>query len=265
VEEGIRRIEDAIMVVEQPTADGEIARLAARQIEFVRSEELERRRVEEERLHKERGRRDLLEYWAKEFLERVRTRAEAVNSKLGEEALEVSEVGFSPTSRTSYDDRRCEVRFLHAKLTISLEALPLEGPDDMLAWGAIELRTNKRLWLGNVYLASQPIPYGTWYEVEMHMSALVRGDSTLGMDDRGGGRYKVEGNKRLVLAENWIALAFQREMKNTTSLVDYSEKPLILDTVLDECIRVMVEDGTVPPSDPHGLRGTIRTPWTLEQ
>jgi len=227
----------------------EIVRLAANRIEAVRSQQLQRQRVEEERRRGEQDRQELLDFWAEEFFGKVRARIDQVNQSLGESAIRFSQ---PPTAVGNNGKRVCEASFIHARLLITLETLPLDGPEDMILWGAVELTTNGRLWIGNIYSARDPLAYGMWYEVDMHMSAIVRGDSTPDMEDREGGRYKVMGNNRLVLALNWQGLVFQRNMKNTMSLVDYSEKPLVFEAVLEECVRMLVEDAAVEPPKNSG-------------
>lgn len=235
----------------QVLAEEPLVRQAAQQIEMVRAKELEQRRQQEESQRRDQERRDLLAFWAEDFIGRIRDRVEQINQSLGEKSIAFSEL---PAGRTS-SSRKCSVSFLRATLNVSLELVPLEGPDDMWLWGVIEVRTHHRVWLGNLYLSPTPPPYGTWYEVDMRMNAIVRSEARPEQEDRTGGRYEITGGDRVVIARNWQALAFQRGLQNTMSLVNYSQKVLDFDSALSECMTILVEDaGKELPQPPPQRR-----------
>lgn len=230
----------------QATDDDSLVRVAARQIEHVRGSELERQRQEEERTRQEKDRRELLRFWADEFFTEVRARVDNLNQHLGEVAIRVWEPqgGRHPTLALA---RECRVSFINANLLLALQVVPLEGPSDLFLWGTVELRTNRRGWFGNLYLNPSPPPYGEWIEVEMRMSPIAYPDARPEQEDRKGGQYKVLGGERLVLARNWQAIAFQREWQRVMSAVNYSERRLDLDQVLNECLTILVEDANEAP------------------
>jgi serine/threonine protein kinase len=225
----------------QPVVEDSIIRVAAQQIELVRSQELEQQRQEKERRRREQERRDLLNFWADDFFARVRAPVEQLNRSLGD-VIQLSE----PPAGTRAAIRECSVSFIKANLRLTLQVVPLEGPEDIPLWGTVQLHTNRRGWFGNIYLKSAPPPYGEWVEVDMRMGAFARRASPE-EEDRTGGQYEVLGQDRIVLARNWQGIVFQREMRNVMSLVNYSEKPLGFDGVVKECLGILVEDANAEP------------------
>jgi hypothetical protein len=139
----------------------------------------------------------------------------------------------------------CDVRFLKADLNVLLQVVPVEASEEALLWGYIQLKTNRRLWFGNLMLQSAPPPHGAWLQVDMKVSGIMK--PTFRPSDRVGGEYKVAGQQRVVLALNGEGLLHQREERNVTSGVGYVEKPLDYEVVLDEVLKILVEDGNADP------------------
>jgi hypothetical protein len=207
---------------------------AAERLESVRSRELEAERQANELRRLCENREQLVDYWADEIFGNLERRVDELNQHLGGSA-----VGFQRLNRQRGTERLCSIRFLNAELHVKLEPLPLDAPDQLVAWGAISLKTNKRGAVENLLLRAEPAPYGSWLEVNMKVSGLV---SSWSGDDREGGQYEVFGSDRLVLARNWRGLLFQRKMRTTISHVDYDEEPLNLDETLDQLMEIFVED-----------------------
>ncbi len=94
-----------------------------------------------------------------------------------------------------------------------------------------------------MFLLREPRPYGMWMEASMEVSALIAGPIDAGQLSRGrGGRYEIVG--RLVVALNWYALAEQRAIRNVMSLVQYREAQLEFERTVEECLQVLVRDGS---------------------
>lgn len=55
----------------------------------------------------------------------------------------------------------------------------------------------------------------------------------------------------MILALNWQALRFQRARRASLSGVNYTEKPLDFPALLEEIMRVLVEDAAAEPHKPH--------------
>jgi len=102
---------------------------------------------------------------------------------------------------------------------------------------------------------NEPPPHGTWYLVDLQVSGIMQGFTP---DERDGGRYKVAGQNRIVMALNWEGLLHQRLERNIISGVNYSEKQWDYDAVFDEVLKMLVEDGNADPPpkrrlpDDHG-------------
>jgi hypothetical protein len=75
----------------------------------------------------------------------------------------------------------------------------------------------------------------------------MRAGTVPDMEDKGGGSYDVVGSDRIVLAKNWEALAFQRGRRHMMGLLQFTEKPFVVSALLDELMRILVEDGGQEP------------------
>jgi eukaryotic-like serine/threonine-protein kinase len=240
----------------QHSPEDPLAGAAAQQLERVRAQALAAERSATERRRAEDDRQSLLTYWSTELFDKVGVRVEGLNRSLGEQAIRLGRFAGAPRIGQK---RQCEITFVHAHLELTLETVPVEVAADILLWGLIELTTNGRGWYGNLLLTPSPSsPYGTWRELDMRMGPIpLAGTDPSGEDPEGGGRYRVRwgGGDRQVVALNWQAVAFQRKMRNVTSLVQYAEKPLAFDSLLDELMTILVEDANIePPKYPGGSR-----------
>jgi len=231
-------LEEGSPAPEDAPSGSALVQKAAEQIEAVRSEALERKRVAEEVRSKTQARRELLDYWAQEFFAEVQSRVDRLNQSLGEEVVQFSAPG--PPHPTAPPQRLCHVFFINAQLDIVLETVPIGASDDVILWGRVQLETQRRGCYANLLLTSEPPPYGTWYEVQMKVSGIMSG--AFEPRDNVGGQYKVAGRDRLVMALNSEALLHRREERNVMSGINYDENLLSLGTLLDDVMRVLVED-----------------------
>lgn len=83
----------------------------------------------------------------------------------------------------------------------------------------------------------------------MEKHALVPGDPS----DREGGRYNVYGGQH-ILARNWNGVVYERKMKGVMSAVVCKDRALALGAVLDDCLKIFVDDAAIEPSVPSGRR-----------
>ena len=247
VEKELRDIETVTPVGAGAAAEDPLAAAAVRQIEAARARTLERERTEEEKRTKHRDRQQLLAYWANEMFSVIRERLAKLNEAVRE--IHVTEASGTRGTNALSDHRAMEARFLHAQMKVGIEVVPVEGSEELLAWGTIEVTTNKRTWVGNLALTANPPPYGAWVLVEMEVSPMIPAEPS----DKEGGRYSVVGGQ-LVVARNWIALVRQRRMKGVMSSVVYKERALPLTAVLDDCLMVFIEDAAVEPEPTGGRR-----------
>lgn len=230
-------IEKRLPAEEQnPREEDTLVHKAAEQIEFLRKKNLqEQQRIEEER-REEKEHQQLLDYWTNYFFEKIQKRIEELNESLGDSAI-----------RFERSPMWCQLSFINSRLQITLQAVPINAQADFMLWGKVDLTSNLRAMVSNLILLSEPLPYGTWYEVEMKMDPWVRPGVNPDEEDNKGGSYRVIGSERAVLAENWEALQFQREWRNVMSLVGYNEKLLDFEILLEQLMQVLVEDAAVPP------------------
>ncbi len=243
IDQQIQALEDSVAEPdESQIADDPLARAAAEQLEGQRSQALEQERQREEQETRVRDREALLDYWADELFGRLKDRIDRINESLGEGAILFRRLREQVAGLAQHT---CDVRFLKADMNLLLQIVPPEASEDALLWGYLYLKTNRRLWIGNFLLLSDPPPHGNWFQVDMAVSGMMQGGFT--PDDRGGGRYRVEGQSRLVIAVNWEGLLRQREERNVISGVNYSEKQLDYDAVIDEVLKILVEDGNADP------------------
>jgi hypothetical protein len=227
-------------------AEDPLATVAAQQLEVARIRTLSHEKAEREKLARHRDRQDLISYWAGEYFGIIRRRIAALNEAVKEIHVEESPYALPALPN---DRRSLSAEFLYSRLTMDLEVVPVDGPEELLAWGTIEVTTNRRLWLSNIALTVKPEPYGTWWLVEMEVNPIVGVEPA----DNEGGSYEVRGS--VVMARNWVALARQRRMKGVMSAVVYRERTLPLDAVLDDCFRTFIEDASVEPDPSRPNRG----------
>ena len=213
-----------------------LVRVAAQQIEQVRSRELEQRRLAEDRAHRADEREKLLDYWADEFVGELEARVNRLNESLGPGAVRLNRERVFGSSESGHV---CGVSFLDARLEIVLNSVPIEAPADFILWGAVQVTTNLGVWVKNLLLLPDPQPYGTWYEVDLGISSFIQVGHR--PRDDAGGRYQVTG--RIVRATNWEALHYQREDRNMNPDVTYEERLLALDSTLETALHILVKDG----------------------
>jgi hypothetical protein len=252
-------VKDAFATLSSPPsldpAAESVVRAAVSQLEEVRAADLAARTEAENLADQRKERQALLTYWADRLFGELQGRIDRVNQGIGESAIQYSRTDPSPVGIRS---PTLTASFLNARLEIRLEALPPDAPaTDLVLWGAVRLSTNRRGWYGNLGLTPSPAPYGTWWQIDLEMNPIVRQDAHPEMEDRGRGRYEILGGARLVVANNWEALVFQRGMRNVLSLVQYREKPLDLPPLIDELLEIMTSDGAAQPLD----RSRTRSDW----
>ena len=234
-----------------PLPSAALAREAAKRMDEVRNQQLQRAKAEDETRRKTAERRQLLEYWSEDMLGQVAARVVAINQELGEDALYYVR---NDNLRRAIPYCECQINFVNAQLLGHLEVVPLDSSEELILWGWIELDTKGGIWVGNLLLAADPPPYGGWLEVDMRVSSLAdrRFDPNQG---NGGGIYRVLGSERLVIADNVEGILFRRSQRNMVAAVDYTERPLDLKSVLDEIFEILVQDsGSGPPTTPRGGR-----------
>jgi serine/threonine protein kinase len=180
-----RRLESAVERRPDPLAD----RVAAG-IEQVRARNLSQQQAAEDAARRVHERDELVDYWAARFFDAVKERVRAINENIGTEAVEVNGSG---RPGIAGKDRVFGASWLNARLLIALDAISPEGSDTYFGWGRIELKSNKRLWIGNLLLWPNPAPYGHWAQVDMQMNVLTQGRGDPTEEDRTGGRYEVLG------------------------------------------------------------------------
>jgi serine/threonine protein kinase len=227
-------LDDALVSIQEgsgmgssPVREDPLASLAAARIEAVRAKELEQEQRETELNRRTQQRIDLAKYWSDIIFAPIKTRVSLLNRSLPE-PLTIRTFGPSEPVFS------IEVGFLAASFSIWIEALPGDGPEDILAWGRISTASGLP-WIGNLYLSPLPIPYGTWLEVKMTPHPLYQqGVPT----DTMGGTYRVLGPN--ILAMNWMALEYQRSKKRVASQVQYFEKPIDFTSVVDECFANLI-------------------------
>jgi hypothetical protein len=224
----------------EPDIPDSAVRAAIAGLEQVRREELAERTAADLLLEAPRNRQQLLTYWADELFGRLQARIDRVNRTIGETAIQYFRSDPSPLGQRK---PTISATFLNARLEMALEAVPPEAEAEFAAWGAISLVTNKRGWFGNLVLNPDPAPYGTWLQVDLEMNPIVQDGARPEEEDRNGGRYEIVGGRRLVVARNWEALAFQQKMRRVISLVQMHEQTLEFDGLADELIGIMTEDG----------------------
>jgi hypothetical protein len=83
--------------------DDSLVRVAAQQVERVRSHALEQERLAPEQGRKQRERQDLLAYWANEFFDAVERRIVRVNQGLGQRMIKVERRSMVTTNRVPDD------------------------------------------------------------------------------------------------------------------------------------------------------------------
>jgi len=115
----------------------------------------------------------------------------------------------------------------------------------------IALSTNERGWYGNLVLLPEPPPYGTWQRIDLEISGLMRTGAQ--PENRLGGRYRMIG--RAVLGEDWKYLEGEWDYRNTISVVNYSEKRLDVDALIDELFNILTDDGPKPKPEPRPRQG----------
>jgi hypothetical protein len=244
-------------VAEVHDGDGEdpLVHAAAEQLERRRTRLLEQERQQNELTTKIKEREELLGYWADVLFDHVKERIDKINEPLGEGVIAFQRIPFQRNAGRAQED--CTVSFLSAAMDIRLQTIPPEASEDILLWGYVDLTTNRRLWLGNLLLTNEPPPYGTWFQADLRVSHLMQ--SEFRPQDDVGGRYKVEGQERLVLAANWQALLFQRGERNVMSGINYEEKPLEFGALVEETLKMLVEDGNAEPLQrrPANERGSV--------
>jgi serine/threonine protein kinase len=214
-----------------PSLPDPIARMLVEQVDAHRRQELERSRVEEERTQLESERRNLVGYWWKAFSEKMIERFNGLNEQAGHKAI-------------SYTERRdrLEASLLNGRFEFFLEPVPVEDAE-VVAWGLLKVTTPKPAAVSNIFLRREPRPYGMWMEASMEVSPLIPGPIDASQLSRGrGGRYEIIG--RVVVAQNWYALAEQRAIRNVMSLVQYSEAQLQFERSVEECLQIFVRDGS---------------------
>jgi hypothetical protein len=216
-------------------------------LEQVRREELAERTAADLLLEEQRSRQELLTFWADEHFGKLQARIDRVNLTVGETAIKYYRSDPTPLG---HRNPTISATFLNAKLEIALEAVPPDAEAEFIAWGAISLTSNKRGWFGNLVLNPEPAPYGTWVQVDLEMSPIVRDGTRPEQEDRHGGRYEIVG-RRHVVARNWEALAFQQRMRRVTSLVQMRETNLDFDALADELVAIMTEDGAARSQTPR--------------
>ncbi|AKV04346.1 Serine/threonine-protein kinase PknB [Labilithrix luteola] len=218
--------------VEQPALGlATLAREAAQQVEVAKQRTLDVQRVADERRAQLQDRRELVAFTAKNLFAQVRLHLDSLSN--ASTSITVSE---EPPENAIADARAIEARFLNATMRISLAVVPVTESDEAIAWGSIEVRTHKRIWLGNLLLVAQPLPYGTLQLVEMEREPIVRRDP----EDNVGGRYEVIGD--IIRAQNVNALLYRRKNKGALSAVQYKERGFDGSGVLEECFEVFVKD-----------------------
>jgi len=247
-----------------------VVRQAAAQIEQMRGRTLEQQRQENERQQKAQQRLNLLDYWATQISDHLREWTESVNQRLGDTTLFFEIV--TPTGPV----RRCRVTFANTEAQLAVELATLEPerpteevplrwggfrqpPDDVLAWGIIELNTPRRREAANVILVETPHPYGAWREAILNppLGARLAHAPRVFDDEEGKGRrYRVVvkdpfqnpfSQAEVVVATNWQALLFWHpkfappyKRHNTTLNVSFTEGPLEFERRLDELIEALV-------------------------
>jgi serine/threonine protein kinase len=208
-----------------------IARMLVNQLDAHRRQKLEQTKAEEERSRLERERRNLVGYWWKAFSEKIIERFDELNEQAGHKAISHTERG-----------GRLEASLLNGRLEFFLEPVPVDDAE-VVAWGLLKVTTPKSVVVSNMFLLREPRPYGMWMEASMEVSPLIPGPIDAAQLSRGrGGRYEIIG--RVVVAQNWYELAEQRAIRNVMSLVQYSEAQLQFDSTVDQCLQVLVRDGS---------------------
>lgn len=229
---------DAVVLSATPAGDDPLAAAAAAGLDEARNRELATMR-ERDLLHVEKERRaQLVSYWADDLFGVFTSRADKLNRDVGEDAIQYRRAG-------EQDVRSLRAMFLRGRLVVELCTVPADEEVDFILWGKIELTTPRRYWYGNVILLPAPAPYGSWQEVTLRPSPLMRDPQAMGEEDAAGGQYRVVAHD-LGIAMNWKALAYQRAIRGAMSTTVYEEKPLDIDAVTEEILGLIVEDGALP-------------------
>lgn len=175
----------------------------------------------------------------------------ALNSQLGQEAYKFT----TQKAAGLKDPNRCTVKFFNGELSIELSPAPYQNERSAPGWGTLALRTNARGWFSNLVLLPDPAPYGTWQQIDMEISGIMRQGAQ--PENRLGGKYEIIGNSRIVLGLDWKFLQGEWDYRTTMSAVNYSETPLEFDALINQLFEVLTEDGPSDKPPPPRQRGPL--------
>jgi serine/threonine protein kinase len=251
---------EAIAAQEEPDpirADDPVVRRAAEALHKARSNELETQRAADQKQAWIDMRDELLDYWADEFFSQIENRAGQLNTQLGEDAYGLERRHYN--KQAGAGQRACSVSFFNGRLIVTLQPAPYENERQALGWGIIDLRTYGRSWLSNLVLLPDPLPYGTWQQIDMKISPIMREGAQ--PENQRGGEYEIFGNDRIVEGRNWDFLVEQWMLRTIVSVVDYSEQALKFEELLGQLFQTLTEDG---PNEKPAERPRKRYPGLPE-
>lgn len=218
-----------------------LATEAAKRMEIVRSRALANAGAAEEHRNELAYRRAILSHWSDEIEAEVRARIGRVNESLGEAPIEID------TGPTSLAPGNLPLRwwirlsFLDSTASFEIEVVPVEE-QGLLLWGKYDVGGAEDRMAANLILRKEPVPYGSWWKVELHVSGLMR--TEFRPQDQVGGLYEVFGRERSVIALNWQALQYQRSRRNIVSGVNYSEGPILPGLLVSNVVERLIVSGS---------------------
>jgi serine/threonine protein kinase len=244
-------------------ATSALAQRAAAALHADQTEQLAQQQAADQQKAWEQERDRLLAYWAEQFFKKIRERVAALNRQLGQEAYTLTTIDnqrrdprrLLTSGHPRNEPNRCEVRFFNGELAVELQPAPYQNERAAWGWGSVTLTTYHRGWYSNLILLPEPEPYGTWNQIDMQISGLMRQGAE--PENRRRGRYKIIRDSRVVLGEDWNFLMGEWDYRSTTSVVDYSEKALDFDSVLNDLFDILTDDGPRPKPEPPRRRGPL--------
>jgi serine/threonine protein kinase len=229
----------------------EIAREAAQQQDALKAAALRAQKAEDERNSLLQDRDRLLAYWITDLHARTERVVKSINEHGNQTALLLTPISRPKTEQQHH----FEIQFLDKEIKIALAALPLTAPDEILLWGGGLLETHGQIWLTNLLVTKEPIPYGRLLEVDLQVLMGASYPQGTRFDTKGG-NYLRRGDYALAL--NDVAMVYQYQNKNVMKTIQWREHPCEFDDMITNAIRALVKHAATPkppPPPPRRRRG----------